>query len=973
MLFAALLSFLTTATASAADIDFNRDIRPILSNHCFQCHGMDEEARQADLRLDRVDDAIASGHIVPGSAGDSELVNRIQSEDDLLRMPPPDANKPLSIEQIELLTQWVEQGAEHAEHWAFRPVASPPIPEAVNDSWCRNEIDAYILDRLQHEGLTPSEEADRPTLIRRLYQDLLGLLPTPEEVDAFVNDDSPGAYDSLVQRLLASPHYGERWGRHWLDQSRYADSSGYTIDGERIAWPYRDWVIWAVNADMPFDQFTIEQLAGDLLPEPTLNQRVATGFHRNTMINQEGGVKPDQFRNEALVDRVNTTGAVWLGLTVGCAQCHTHKFDPISHEEFYRLYSFFNNATDANNVGATVNVHEGEVFGWSPEQYALQAELDTLRAEEIVLRDAVNQSELAAVPWEWQPAEYIGFSTASSAPLTVLEDGSFRAPTNGTENEFYELHIKGTLESFTAFRVRVMTHESLPMNGPGTAENGNFVLSDAALKVDGQPLRFAEAWADHSQPDYPIRDALDDKPTTGWAINVGSDQAAAGVMMNAPHEAVFTLVEPLTTADKIIKLMLRHDTNKNYHIGRFAIDVTSTPIPEQSETNERHAVLAAVQSRIAELESQLPGQGKVVSQMIMEDAPTPSETFLLSRGDFLTPDTERGPLAPGVPEILLPAGVEVPQFASRLDLAKWLMSPGNPLTSRVTVNRVWMRYFGKGLVETENDFGYQGLPPTHPELLDWLAAEFMNRGWSMKELHRLIVTSATYRQSSDYRPDLAERDSLNRLLARQSRTRVESEIIRDLALVASGLYSPEVGGPSVYPPQPEGIYAFTQNQHAWPTSTGPDRYRRTMYAAFYRSAPYPLMQTFDAPDFSTVCTRRVRSNTPLQSLALANDPLFKELAEGLASRVLNESAVDDATRIERMFRICLSREPDDAERTVLLDFLTRERTRFTADAASARAFVSLSEDAPEPDIIELAAWTSVARVLMNTDEFVTRN
>ncbi len=508
---AVLIFFASTGTALAFDdIDFNRDIRPILSNHCFQCHGMDEGSRQADLRLDHVDTAIESGTIVPGSAEASEMIARVASEDESILMPPPDANKPLTVEQIELLTQWVEQGAAYDEHWAFRPIASPPVPEVLGDPWCRNEIDAFILDRLQQEGITPSEEAARETLIRRLNQDLLGLLPTPEEVEAFVNDDSPGAYHALVERLLSSSHYGERWGRHWLDQARYADSSGYTIDGERIMWPYRDWVIWAMNEDMPFDQFTIEQLAGDLLPEPSLNQLVATAFHRNTMINQEGGVKPDQFRNEALIDRVSTTGAVWLGLTVGCAQCHSHKFDPISHEEFYSLYAFFNQATDSNSVGATTPVHVGEIFGWSDEQHQLLAELQSLRAEETSLTEQLSQLELGAVEWEWHAAEYAAIATASSAQFDVLEDGSLMIQANATENEFYELTLKGTLPEFTAIRVRVLPHESLPMNGPGTASNGNFVLTEASLKVDGQVLRFMDAWADHSQPDYSVRDAVDD-------------------------------------------------------------------------------------------------------------------------------------------------------------------------------------------------------------------------------------------------------------------------------------------------------------------------------------------------------------------------------------------------------------------------------------------------------------------------------
>ena len=974
----ALPSDVVCAQGSTYRIDFNRDIRPILSNHCFRCHGADEGSREAELRLDLRASAIDHKAIVPGSADVSLMYERITAADESLRMPPEETGKPLSPAQMELLRRWIEDGAEYQDHWAFRRVERPSIP-ARTGAWGRNEIDGFVLDRLHKAQLTPSSSADPETLIRRATQDVIGLLPTPEEADQFLRDTDPDAWEKVVDRLLASPHYGERWGRHWLDQARYADSNGYTIDGPRVMWPYRDWVIAALNMDMPFDQFTIEQLAGDLLPNATLSQRVATAFHRNTMINEEGGVKPDQYRNEALIDRVNTTGAVWMGLTVGCAQCHSHKFDPFTQEEYYRLYAFFNGAVDANNTGETVDVRHGEMLGWSDEQHTLLAELLALRREKSELeKQAASQTDLSSLAWNWQPAQVTAIRASGSIILSVLPDGSLLAKSEPNANDAYSLTFTQpkTLPAdaaITAVRIRTLTHDSLPAGGPGTASNGNFVLTDVSLRSGSEEKRFVQAWADHGQNGYPIDHAIDEKVDTGWAINVDGAQTDRGLRMNAPHEAIFALPEPVSFVDNALTLVMRHDVNKNYLVGHFAIEFSTAKVrPALPETPDRIR-LSEVAKRISDLESLLPGKAASVKQMVMKDLDQIPETYLLSRGDFLVPDKDRGPLKPGVPAALGPAGAT--SYANRLDLARWLVSRDNPLTARVTVNRVWARYFGRGLVETENDFGFQGTPPTHPELLDWLAAEFMEHGWSLKHLHRTILLSATYCQSSAHRADDHPQQTIdpdNYLLSRQNRYRVEAEIVRDQAVFASGLFTPHIGGPGIHLPQPDGIYDFTQNKKDWPTAQGPDRYRRTMYTMFYRSAPYPLLSTFDAPDFSTVCTRRVRSNTPLQSLTTANDVVFIELAEGLARRILSASSLgSDDERLTEMFRICLTRTPEDRERAVLQEYLSRERARFSGSPEEAAQFIQPQES--DAAIGDLAAWTSVARTLFNTDEFLMRN
>jgi hypothetical protein len=974
----ALKADFVLAQESTSRIDFNRDIRPILSNHCFQCHGADDGARKAELRLDERSSVIDNKAIVPGSANDSPLYERITTADESLRMPPEETGKPLSQTQIELLQRWIQEGAEYQDHWAFRRVERSTVPEA-SDPWVRSAIDGFVIDRLHKAGLTPSDLADRETLIRRATQDVIGLLPTPEEADQFLHDSDADAWEKVVDRLLTSPHYGERWGRHWLDQARYADSNGYTIDGPRVMWPYRDWVIAALNRDMPFDQFTIEQLAGDLLPNATVAQRVATAFHRNTMINEEGGVKPDQYRNEALIDRVNTTGAVWMGLTVGCAQCHSHKFDPFTQEEYYRLYAFFNGAVDANNAGETVDVRHAEMLGWSDEQNKLLTELLTLRHEKAELeKQAASHTDLSSLTWNWQPTQVSAIRASGSIILSVQSDGSLLAKSEPNANDAYSLTFtrSETLPAdatVTAIRLRTLTHDSLPANGPGTASNGNFVLTDVSLKSGSEEKRFVQAWSDHGQNGYPIDHAIDEKANTGWAINVDGAQTARGLRMNAPHEAIFALPEPVSFVENALTLVMRHDVNKNYLVGHFAIEFsTANAMPDSPETPDRKR-LSEVAQRISDLELLLPGKGASVKQMVMKDLDPVPETYLLSRGDFLTPDKERGPLKPGVPAALGPA--DATSYANRVDLARWLVSRDNPLTARVTVNRVWARYFGRGLVETENDFGFQGTAPTHPELLDWLAADFMEHGWSLKHLHRAILMSATYCQSSAHRANDHPQQTIdpeNYLLSRQNRFRVEAEIVRDQAVFASGLFTPHVGGPGIHLPQPDGIYDFTQNKKDWPTAQGSDRYRRTMYTMFYRSAPYPLLSTFDAPDFNTVCTRRVRSNTPLQSLTTANDVVFIELAEGLARRILSNAELkDDDDRLTEMVRICLTRSPEGRERAVLQEYLSREMARFSGSPDEAAKFVQ-SRDA-DLAVEVLAAWTSVARALFNTDEFLMRN
>jgi hypothetical protein len=1000
--------------AAAQDVQFNRDIRPILSDRCFYCHGPDEKNRKAGLRLDTFEGATKDrgGYkaITPGKPDESELIRRVTSHEPSEMMPPPAAKKaPITEAEAALLKRWIAQGAKYEGHWAFQPLARTAPPAVKNTKWVRNDIDRFILARLEREGMQPAPQADARTLIRRLSLDLTGLLPQPNEVDAFVKAfdvkdprKQDAAYNALVERLLASPHYGERWGRHWLDQARYADSNGYTIDGERVMWPYRDWVINALNEDKPFDQFTIEQLAGDLLPNPTKAQLVATGFHRNTVINEEGGVDPEQARVEQVMDRVHTTGAVWLGLTVGCAQCHTHKFDPIPHKEYYQMFAFFNSTLDVNNQGPVVPVQRGEMFGKLENPPAtIAANTTELKQGEWEQQEIARLEKSPAIkapnkPVEWLSFDPVKFDTEAAGKLQRLNDGSFLISSNASINDAYRILVRIASPRVAAVRLRVLPHSSLPKNGPGLGADGSFALSEFYIDSEGGSHRFSHAFADDEQLEYPARTAADGDRRTGWSSS-----------NNNAHEAVFVFAQPKTFDSRQIQFVMRHDADTSRGLGHFAIEVaTETPhdargaallealkLPLNARSPEQQTMVdAAFAGARAVREKQA---GNAVMAMIMRDTNVPRESYIFTRGDFTRPDKTVGLLQPNVFGAIAPALPEASTTRTRLDLAKWLVDPANPLTPRVTMNRVWMRYFGRGIVETEEDFGTQGSLPTHPELLDWLAAKFIDgatgrqgdratknlqsairnpqsKPWSLKAMHRLIVTSATYRQSSEFNPQ--SMDSRNLLLSRQERFRVEAEIVRDAALSASGLLNPKIGGPSVRPPQPDGVYAFTQNRKNWMTATGAERFRRAMYTHFYRSAPYPLFSTFDTPDFQQVCTRRHRSNTPLQSLTLANDPAFLEIAQGLAARLVRdlpgEFGATLEARLKHAFVLCFSRPPSATELTALRGYVERQGQSFARQPSAAL----VSQELTKAGLTEAqsAALTAAARVLFNTDNFITR-
>jgi hypothetical protein len=807
-----LIGLALPAFGSEPKVDFDRDIRPILSDKCFKCHGPDAQHRKAGLRLDTPEgmfgEAESGGKaVVPGNLEESELYWRITSDDDLDRMPPPKSGKTLKAAEIAQLKAWIEQGAPYQRHWAYRPLARPEPPLVRDAAWVRNPIDRFVLARLEKEGLTPSPEADRAVLLRRVFLDLIGLPPSPAEVDAFLVDSKPDAYERVVDRVLASPHYGERWGRLWLDLARYADTHGFEKDPIRSMWPYRDWVIAALNRDLPFDQFTIEQIAGDMLPNASLSQKIASGFHRNTMINTEGGVDPEEARVATIVDRVGTTATVWLGTTLACAQCHDHKYDPFSQKEFYQFFAFFNNADEP--------------------------EMEVGPPEAIARRDAIR------------------------AQIEVLSK----------ERDTYLATLPEKQKVW-----------------------------EAALTSEA-------------------RQAL--KPEIRAILDVPADQ--------------------------------RDDDQKKALAQAFrAQDVG---------LSERETTLQALRAR----------EPKLPTTLVMQERAQPRETHIMIRGNFLTLGAK---VDPGVPSILPPLPADQP--ANRLTLARWLVSPENPLTPRVIVNRIWEQNFGRGLVGTVEDFGSQGEQPAHPELLDWLASEFIRQGWSLKALQRLIVTSSTYRQSSFASPKLRERDPDNRLLARGPRFRVEAETIRDIALAASGLLCRKVGGPSVFPPQPDGIWTMHYSNDRWIDSQGPDRYRRGLYTFWRRTAPYPTFMAFDAPSRETCTVRRPRTNTPLQALTTLNDPAFVEAAQALARRILAEGGPDPEHQAAYALRLCVVRapRPDEIERIVAL--FTTERAQFQSDAQAAAALAGAEGESAPSDLAARAAWTVVANVLLNLDETITK-
>ena len=829
-----LVPFLAFIGISAAQTtDFTRDVEPVLKKRCQACHGA--AMQQNGLRLDDGESALKGGYsgaaIMPGKSGQSRLVERISSNEKAKMMPPGGAR--LSAAEIAMISKWIDEGAKwplsvkaksgqgKTMHWAFQILTKPASPAVQNRAWVRNPIDSFVLARLEAEGIAPSHEANKTTLIRRLKLDLTGLPPTPAEVSEFLSDNRPDAYERLADKFLASPHYGEKWARQWLDLARYADSDGYEKDQIRpMAWRWRQWVIDALNKDMPFDQFTIEQLAGDMLPNANIEQRVATGFQRNTLTNREAGVDREETRFEQIINRTNTVGTVWLGLTVGCAQCHDHKFDPISQREYYQLFSFFNSADD--------DTIDAPIAGEMGPYLRAKAEYDIKRAE---LLEKYGVADLQA-KWE--------------------------------------------------------THMRQAINDAGKDLEFDFSLTSM------------RAMFDH----------------------------ATRVLMMEPSK------RRAIDADRLTR----------YFIGNIG--------PEFGRDKEVSAKLKELREKLAPLDAAFPS---VTQAMVMLPRdPDHEKTHIHVRGDWKTNGIE---VQPGVLAIMPPMRAGEP--ANRLTFAQWLVSRENPLTARVTVNRAWQELFGKGIVRTSEDFGVTGDKPSHPQLLDWLASEFLDQGYSMKKLHKTIVMSAAYRQSSKLRPELKDRDPDNTLLARQSRLRLAAEQIRDSALWAGGILDTRIGGKSVRPPMPAGVAELGYGGSKWKESDGMDRYRRGLYIHFQRTTPYPQLMTFDAPDSNTTCSRRRASNTPLQALNLLNDPVFAEAYNGIAMRGLSEAQGGFRERLDYLFALSLSRQPTASERERLGKYLDQQTELLRKEGKPAAA-------------IEQQAWASVGRVLMNLDEFITR-
>jgi len=990
----AMLLLVTAGRLRAAGPDFAREVRPILAQYCFKCHGPDDKTRKARLRLDRPV-SLDRGVLIPGKPEDSEMVARVFATEADRVMPPPATKTLLTDTQKQTLRKWVAAGAEYTHHWAFVKPSRPPTPLTsgqVYRGWDSNPIDAFILARLEKEGLTASPEADRYTLIRRVSLDLIGLPPSSEEVDAFVNDTSVGAYQRLVDRLLASPHYGERWARRWLDLARYADTNGYEKDRQRSIWPYRDWVIAALNADMPFDQFTVKQLAGDMLPKATLADQVATGFHRNTMLNEEGGIDPLEYRFHALTDRVAVTGTVWLGLTLGCAQCHTHKFDPIPHREYYQVFAFLNNADEPE-----MNVLRADV---AAKRVDIEAKIARLTAElpskfpatfgegadrrkkiEAAFASWLEQERAKSVKWRvLRPIE-----AKSNLPLlTVQPDDSVFVSGDLTKSDEYQITFRDDFAGVTAIRVEALPDERLPRGGPGAVYYegpiGDFTLSEITATADGKLVKLSKASHTFAANNFPASAAIDGNPQTGWSVNGGQGRR---------HVAVFVFDNPLVPAkDLTVKMLFERHFAAG--LGRFRIAMTTVANPEARNTpaeveelflsadDKLSAVqraklrdhfylttphLAAARKEIDDLRKQMP---VYPTTLVLRERPleNPRPTFVHNRGEFLQP---RERVEPGTPSFLPPLPKEVPP--NRLGLARWLVSVENPLTARVTVNRQWAAFFGRGLVRTTEDFGYQGEPPSHPELLDWLAVEFMERGWSLKKLHRLIATSAAYKQVSRVTPQLRDKDPLNVLLARGPRVRLEAELIRDSALKAVGLLSPKIGGPGVYPPQPANITTEgTYGALPWTPSQGEDRYRRGLYTFAKRTAPFAMFATFDGPSGEACVARRDVSNTPLQALTLLNDVVYTETAQAMGRSLAGMPGTVEQG-VTEAFRRFVIRPPTDLETKLLARFVGTQRKRFSDGTADAK---KVAGDGPG-DIAERAAWTALARVLMNLDEFVTKN
>jgi len=1015
--------FFQSTFASQAKVDFKRDIEPIFAASCYGCHGAKKASGQLrlDVKAAAMKGGISGTAIIPGKSKESRLLHRVLGLNDEARMPI--ARDPLKPEQIELIKRWIDEGAVWPEadtatqgrrdvgadipkHWAFVAPVRPALPEVKNKTWAREPIDRFILSEIEKNGLTASPEASKETLIRRLSLDLTGLPPSLKVIDEFLADKSPKAYEKLVDRLLDSPHYGERWGRWWLDAARYADTNCFEKDLPRSIWPYRDWVIQAFNENKKFDQFTIEQLAGDLMPAPSdpqkaLQQRVATGFLRNSMLNQEGGVDPEQFRVEGLIDRVDAIGKSFLGLTVNCAQCHNHKFDPIAQKEYFQFYAFLNSDDEPE-----IEVPDAKILKKREEILSKVSKIeDDLIAETPGLKQKMAEweSRQAYDGSQWTPLKNGEIFAAFGVKFDNLEDGSFLTKGDNSTSNNYKITVQTRLKNITGFEIEFISDANLPRGGPGRAPDGSFYVSE--FMVEAAPadkpdalakVPLADATADFERPNFPVKNVIDGDLKTHWSSDAGNGRR------NQDRRMVFAAAQPVGyDSGTVFNFQLAQKFDESIksgnvmpNIGRFRILVTTAKNPKADPlpAKVRRLVSIPAAERTKDQQREVfsfyrttvdawSEQNKQIDEL-MKDWPygpttlalaprtIPRETHIFRRGDWKRPGEA---VMPGTPSILPPFPADAPR--NRLGLARWIVAKNNPLTSRVIVNRIWQQYFGVGLVTTPEDFGARCERPSHPELLDWLAVEFMESGWDIKHIHRLIANSAVYRQSSNVTPKLLEADPTNKFLARSPRQRVEAEIVRDIALSASGLLSPKIGGPSVYPPIPDGVLNLGYGAPMpWPTAKGEDRYRRAMYTFWKRAVPYPSMLIFDQPNGDFSCTRRIRSNTPLQALTTLNDQLFMEAAQALALRVFKEGGQGDNARMTYAFRLCTGRKPDEYEMKRLLALLVDQRSVFDGHTASA-VYVSSSDldKLPEDiDLHKLAPWTMVARVLLNLDETITK-
>jgi len=1026
-------------------VEFNRDIRPILSDTCFTCHGPDEANRKTKLRFDTEAGAFADleGHraIVPGNLEKSEMFQRIAASDEAVRMPPVYSGRKLTEQQIDLIRRWIEQGATWQKHWSFISPVQPQLPSVKGKSWPRNPIDFFILDRLEREGLTPSSEVDRAALIRRVTLDLTGLPPTPAEVEAFLSDKSSNAYEKVVDRLLESPHYGERMAIRWLEAARYADTNGYQTDGERTMWRWRDWVINAYNRNMPFDQFTIEQLAGDLLPNATLAQKIATGFNRNHRGNGEGGIIPEEYAVEYVVDRVDTTATVWLGLTMGCARCHDHKYDPILQKEYYQIFAFFNNVPEhgkafkygnsppfvqsptsqqneqLQQIDRKLKSAEDRLVKLSPEIEAEQAGWEKSLNAALPIHWATTDGLIASFPLDGNTTDQINDGPGRKPRRGEFQDGEpdygpgkvgLAAVFNG--KSFIDAGDVGNFGFYDKFSLGAWIYSRGAKGGTvlsrmkdSAGENGysltlregklqlNLVVRwlDDALRVETERPLASDGWHhimatyDGSRVASGVRIYVDGQPETikilldelnqsfktAEPFRVGAGEGVESRFDgNIDDVRVYNVVLPpedvrLAASDESITAIAaipstgRTEQQKRKIKGCFLQQYAPKPL------QEARAEVVALRRQREQLLDSFP------TTMVMEDMKTPRETHLLIRGAYDKPGEK---VLPGVPASLpsLPQGDKI----NRLAFARWLVDPSNPLTARVAVNRYWQMFFGTGLVKTVDDFGSQGEWPTHPELLDWLATEFMRTGWNVKAVQKTILMSATYRQSSKVSPTLLQRDPENRLLARGPRVRLSAEMVRDQALAMSGLLADKIGGPSVKPYQPEGLWKDLSGTDDYVPDKGEDLYRRSLYTFWKRAVAPPVMITFDAATREACTVRETRTNTPLQALTLMNDVTFLEAARALAQRVLIQGGPTPQARLGLAFRLATARMPKPNEEEILQSNLQHELEEYRKDPKAAVKLLMQGE-APineKLDVSELAAYTAVASLILNFDETITK-